>query len=215
MIKVKQFCFNPFAVSTFVVSDSESGDAVAIDPGMINSRERKEFDTYIADNHLNLQQIVNTHLHLDHCFGDNYVSDKYGVKIAAHPADASLGLKLGEQARRFGLKLEGDAGKVDIDVPLADGDTITVGQYKLHVLYVPGHSPGSIALYSPEGAFVISGDTLFHRSIGRTDLEGGDLRTLQRSIADKLMTLPGSTRVLPGHDKFTTVDDERRSNPYI
>lgn len=215
MLKVKQFVFNPFGVSTFIIYDSESKAAIAIDPGMLNSAEQKEFDSYIAENNLKLTQIVNTHLHLDHCFGNNYVRDKYGIKVAAHPDDAFLGNSLVEQASRFGIRLTGNDTKVGIDIELKDGDSIKVGAHTLKVLHVPGHSPGSIALYSAEGGFVIGGDVLFKGSIGRTDLQGGNLDTLLDSIHSRLMTLPDSTNVLPGHDRFTTIGAERATNPYI
>ncbi len=214
-MKVKQFVFNPFGVSTFIIYDSESKAAIAIDPGMLNSAEQKEFDSYIAENNLKLTQIVNTHLHLDHCFGNNYVRDKYGIKVAAHPDDAFLGNSLAEQASRFGIRLTGNDTKVGIDIELKDGDSIKVGAHTLKVLHVPGHSPGSIALYCAEGGFVIAGDVLFKGSIGRTDLQGGNLDTLLNSIHSRLMTLPDSTNVLPGHDRFTTIGAERATNPYI
>ena len=214
MIKVKQFCFNPFAESAFVISDTESGQAIAVDPGMLDVREQQALDYYISVNQLSLTQVVNTHLHLDHCFGDNYVRSKYGVKVAAHPDDAFLGKTLTEQAARFGIPAS-MVSDVEIDVPLKDGDTISVGQYNLHVLHVPGHSPGSIALYSPEGNFLISGDALFKHSIGRTDLPGGSLDTLLASINNKLLTLPDQTQVLPGHYEFTTIGEEKKFNPYI
>ncbi len=215
MLKVKQFVFNPFGVSTFIIYDSESKAAIAIDPGMLNSAEQKEFDSYIAENNLKLTQIVNTHLHLDHCFGNNYVRDKYGIKVAAHPDDAFLGNSLVEQASRFGIRLTGNDTKAGIDIELKDGDNIKVGAHTLKVLHVPGHSPGSIALYCAEGGFVIAGDVLFKGSIGRTDLQGGNLDTLLNSIHSRLMTLPDSTNVLPGHDRFTTIGAERATNPYI
>ena len=215
MLKVKQFVFNPFGVSTFIIYDSESKAAIAIDPGMLNSAEQKEFDSYIAENNLKLTQIVNTHLHLDHCFGNNYVRDKYGIKVAANPDDAFLGNSLAEQASRFGIRLTGNDTKVGIDIELKDGDSIKVGAHTLKVLHVPGHSPGSIALYCAEGGFVIAGDVLFKGSIGRTDLQGGNLDTLLNSIHSRLMTLPDSTNVLPGHDRFTTIGAERATNPYI
>ena len=215
MLKVKQFVFNPFGVSTFIISDSDSQAAIAIDPGMLHSAEQKEFDSSIAENNLTLTQIVNTHLHLDHCFGNNYVRDKYGIKVAAHPDDAFLGNSLAEQASRFGIRLTGNDTKVGIDIELKDGDSIKVGAHTLKVLHVPGHSPGSIALYCAEGGFVIAGDVLFKGSIGRTDLQGGNLDTLLNSIHSRLMTLPDSTNVLPGHDRFTTIGAERATNPYI
>ncbi len=214
-MKVKQFVFNPFGVSTFIIYDSESKAAIAIDPGMLNSAEQKEFDSYIAENNLKLTQIMNTHLHLDHCFGNNYVRDKYGIKVAAHPDDAFLGNSLVEQASRFGIRLTGNDTKAGIDIELKDGDNIKVGAHTLKVLHVPGHSPGSIALYCAEGGFVIAGDVLFKGSIGRTDLQGGNLDTLLNSIHSRLMTLPDSTNVLPGHDRFTTIGAERATNPYI
>ncbi len=215
MLKIKQFVFNPFGVSSFIIYDSESKAAIAIDPGMLNSAEQKEFDSYIAENNLKLTQIVNTHLHLDHCFGNNYVRDKYGIKVAAHPDDAFLGNSLAEQASRFGIRLTGIDTKAGIDIELKDGDNIEVGAHTLKVLHVPGHSPGSIALYCAEGDFVIAGDVLFKGSIGRTDLQGGNLDTLLDSIHSRLMTLPDSTNVLPGHDRFTTIGAERATNPYI
>ncbi len=214
-MKIKQFVFNPFGVSSFIIYDSESKAAIAIDPGMLNSAEQKEFDSYIAENNLKLTQIVNTHLHLDHCFGNNYVRDKYGIKVAAHHDDAFLGNSLAEQASRFGIRLTGIDTKADIDIELKDGDNIEVGAHTLKVLHVPGHSPGSIALYCAEGDFVIAGDVLFKGSIGRTDLQGGNLDTLLDSIHSRLMTLPDSTNVLPGHDRFTTIGAERATNPYI
>lgn len=215
MLKIKQFIFNPFGESTYVVSDEDSGQAIVVDPGMTDAHEQERLDAYIADNSLTVTGVVNTHMHLDHCFGDNYVRDRYGAKIHAHPADAPLGRSIGTQARRFGMILPADAAYVAIDVPLHDGDTITLGNDELQVLHVPGHSPGGIALYSPTGRFLLAGDSLFAGSIGRTDLEGGDMDTLVNAVRDKLLTLPADTLVLPGHGPSTTIARELASNPFL
>ncbi len=216
MIKVKQFVFNPFGVNTYVVWDSETREALVVDPGMTSSAETSEFDSYVKDNDLKINQIINTHLHLDHCFGDNYVSDRYGVKVAANIADAPLGEGLGSQARQFGMVLPSGADRgVTIDVSLTEGDVITFGAEKMYVIEVAGHSPGGIALYCPAGAFAIVGDSIFRGSVGRTDLPGGDHATLIANLKNKILTLPDGTRLLPGHDRFTTVADEKASNPYI
>ena len=98
---------------------------------------------------------------------------------------------------------------------LEDGDVVKVGEGELHVLHVPGHSPGSIALYDKEGGYVISGDALFYRSIGRTDLPGGNHDTLVNAVKDKLLTLPPDTVVYPGHGPATTIGDEAKFNPYL
>ncbi len=202
-----------FGVNTYLITDKETGDTAVIDPGMIDAAEKREFDDYVSANNLKITQIINTHLHLDHCFGDNYVRDKYGVKVAANINDQPLGDDIPAQMARFGGRIKADP--VKIDVALKDGDIIKIGSSELRVITTPGHSPGGISLYSAEGGFLISGDTLFRFGVGRTDLPGGDHNTLIKSIREKLMTLPDDTKVLPGHDRFSTIADERRHNPYI
>lgn len=213
MLKIKQFVFNMFGVNTYLITDKDTGDTAVIDPGMIDAAEKREFDDYVSANNLKITQIINTHLHLDHCFGDNYVRDKYGVKVAANINDQPLGDDIPAQMARFGGRIKADP--VKIDVALKDGDIIKIGDSELRVITTPGHSPGGISLYSAEGGFLISGDTLFRFGVGRTDLPGGDHNTLIKSIREKLMTLPDDTKVLPGHDRFSTIADERRHNPYI
>jgi len=214
MLKIKRFVFNPFGMNSYIIFDPDTRDAIAVDPGMASQSEINLFDNYIADNNLHLTQIVNTHLHLDHCFGDNYVRDKYDVKIAAHSADGPLGAQITVQARQFGLIIP-DKRNVNIDFPLNDGDVINVGTGSLAVLHVPGHSPGSIALYSAKDGLAIVGDVLFRGSVGRTDLPGGDHGTLLRSIKQKLLTLPENTIILPGHEAPTNIRDEKVHNPYL
>lgn len=202
-----------FGVNTYLITDKETGDTAVIDPGMIDAAEKRKFDDYVSANNLKITKIINTHLHLDHCFGDNYVRDKYGVKVAANINDQPLGDDIPAQMARFGGRIKADP--VKIDVALKDGDIIKIGDSELRVITTPGHSPGGISLYSAEGGFLISGDTLFRFGVGRTDLPGGDHNTLIKSIREKLMTLPDDTKVLPGHNRFSTIADERRHNPYI
>lgn len=213
MLKVKQFEFNMFGENTYLVYDTDSLEAAVVDPGMINEDERKAFDSYITSNNLKLIQIINTHMHLDHCFGANYVKDKYGVTVAANIGDAKLGKELGEQLRRFGGR--GDMPGVDIDVNLVDGDTVAIGKGRLIVIQTPGHSNGGLCLYCPESKFILTGDTLFRRSIGRTDLEGGNAHQLYDSIHTRLFVLPDDTVVYAGHMEPTTIGEEKRYNPIV
>lgn len=215
MLEITTLQFNPFGVNTYLIYDTETRDTAVVDPGMFNTKEQRFFDTYVAEHNLKITQIINTHLHLDHCFGDNYVKSRYGVPVKANSEDAFLGTKLAEQSRRFGMLVPGTEKGVEIDVDLKEGETVKVGKHELKVLQVPGHSPGSIALYSPEYHFLIGGDVLFKGSIGRTDLEQGNMSTLINSIRNKILTLPEETQVLPGHDAITTVADEKRYNPYF
>lgn len=212
-MKVSRFVFNMFGVNTYVVWDPESLEAAIIDPGMIDNEERNALDRFIESRKLRVTQLINTHSHLDHIFGNSYIKEKYGLEIKAHPADAFLARTLPDQAARFGLHAA--FSPQSIDVELHDGDTIFLGKERMEVISVPGHSPGGIALYCPESGFVITGDTLFPGSMGRTDLPMGDYVTLVDAIRSKLLTLPDSTVVLSGHGGETTIGNEKKSNPFL
>lgn len=213
MLNVKQFTFSPFGVNTYLLTDADTGEAAVVDPAMFSDRERQEFDHYVRSRGIKITQIINTHMHLDHCFGANHVRRAYGVPLRASAADAPLGATFAQQCARFGMPCGETA--VDIDEPLTDGDTISIGHSTLRVIATPGHTPGGICLYDEADHLLLSGDTLFKGSVGRTDLPGGDTATLLNSIRERLMTLPDATTVLPGHERLTNIASERRFNPYL
>lgn len=212
MLEISKLEFNPFGENTYLLIDSATKDAAVLDPGMFNAREEEAFDKAVADSGAKLTQIINTHMHLDHCFGANHVKQAYGAPLKANPGDARLGLTISEQMSKFGMR---GARPVEIDVPLSDGDVISIGESRLQVIHVPGHSEGGIALYYKEGNVLFSGDSLFRGSVGRTDLLGGNHSQLIASINSKLLTLPADTIVLPGHGGPTTIGQERASNPFL
>jgi glyoxylase-like metal-dependent hydrolase (beta-lactamase superfamily II) len=214
MLNIKQFVFNPFDENTYIIIDADTNKAAVVDPGMFNEREQLEFDNFVAQSGITIEMVINTHLHLDHSFSINYVCQKYGVKLAAHPDDAPLGRAIKEQGSRFGFVKRNDA-PVEIDSPLKHGDVLTLGNTTLKILHVPGHSPGGIAIYSAEDEIVFSGDSLFCGSIGRTDLAGGSQVQLLNSIRSSLLSLPDNTIVLPGHGPHTTIASEKSNNPYL
>ncbi len=211
-MKIKIFEFNPIQENTYVVYD-ETGEAVIIDCGCLGKEEEKILDDFIAFNHLTVKHLLNTHLHLDHAFGNAFASKKYGLKPEGNKLEETGMPGLKEQARRFGFELVEDA--VTLGTYLEDGDTVTFGNHTLYCLFVPGHSPGSICFYSKEGNCVFAGDVLFQGSIGRTDLWGGSFNTLISGIRRKLLTLPESTVVYPGHGPATTIGEEKRNNMYL
>lgn len=212
MLDIKRLEVNPFGENTYLLIDSATKKAAVVDPGMMNASEERLFDKAVADSGAKLTQIINTHMHLDHCFGANYVKQAYGVPLKAHPGDANMGLDIAGQMAKFGMR----GGKpVSIDVELADGDVISIGDSRLQVIHVPGHSEGGIALYYKEGNIVLTGDSLFHGSVGRTDLLGGNHAQLIDSIRRKLLPLPADTLALPGHGGPTTIGRESTSNPYL
>lgn len=213
MLEIKTFTFNMFGVNTYLAWKPQTKEAAIIDPGMINTSEEKELEGFIAHNGLKVVHLINTHMHLDHIFGDRWVADRYGVKVKASTDDEFLGRQAPAQARMFSLSLNPEP--VEVDEPLTDGDHIDIGGEDVLILAVPGHSPGSLALYFPASGWVITGDALFKGSIGRTDLVAGNYRQLIDSIRRKLMTLPPSTIVFPGHGEPTTVGQEKSCNPFI
>lgn len=212
-LKVSRFVFNMFSENTYVVYDPSTLEAVVVDPGMVDEQEQQAIDGFIERNRLKVTQLVNTHMHLDHIFGNPHIMARYGVKTAASPEDAFLGETLSAQTGRYHIR--GVADRVGVDVPLRDGDTLKVGAVELKVLAVPGHSPGGLALYDAEDGWVITGDSLFQGSVGRTDLPRGDMATLVDAIQRKLLTLPDDTVVLPGHGPETTIGNEKRYNQFL
>lgn len=213
MLKVKQFQFSQFGVNTYLVIDAATSDAAVIDPAMAFDSEEKVFSDFVATEDVKIQQIINTHLHLDHCFGMDYVKSKYHVPLKAHGDDAILGEILDQQYQMFGMAPKGR--KVVIDVPLRDNDVIDIGDSRLEVIATPGHTLGGICLYSASDKILFSGDTIFNGSVGRTDLPGGSHARLIDSISRRIMSLPHDVRIYPGHGPSTTVGSELSHNPFI
>lgn len=212
-MKLVKFGFSLFGINTYVVVDEATKKCAVVDPGMIEPEEENALVNYIERSGLTVTHVINTHLHVDHTVGDKFVADKFKVPVLGHKSDETLGARMQQQAMMFGMREKLDA--VSLTSYLEDGDKVKVGDGELDVLHVPGHSPGSIALYDPEGKYVIVGDALFDGSIGRTDLPGGDFGTLINSIKSKLLTLPDETTVYSGHGPATTIGKEKKYNPYL
>lgn len=212
-MKVAIFNLQLFGVNCYVVYDPDEKKAALIDPGIIDGREVEAVDNFLKRNGLELVAIINTHLHIDHAIANSALAAKYGVPVMAHPADEFLGKQMSDQAREFGLPMK--VNSTVIDHPLKDGEIIKIGSGELQVIHVPGHSPGGVALYDAKDGLLISGDTLFEGSIGRSDLPGGDLARLLESVKKKLYVLPDDTVVYPGHGPATTIGREKSSNPYV
>lgn len=212
-MKINAFTVNPFAEQTYIIWDEKSREAAVIDPGMISPEEEDAVDNLITRENLHIKYLVNTHMHADHICGNKHIETRYSVGTSAHNADATLGKALQEQLNRFGVFHK--AEPVTIQTELKEGDKLQLGDEELIVIETPGHTPGGISLYCPGGKFVVTGDTLFRQSIGRTDLQGGNHNQLVNSIRTKLFTLPDDTLVVPGHDRTSTIGDEKRYNPFI
>lgn len=212
MSTVVPFVMNPFQENTYLIYD-ETKSCVIIDPGCYISGERRKMTDFIKKEGLTPVRLLNTHCHLDHVFSNAYFANFYELGLECHELEIPVLEAYPRVAEQYGMP-----GQAPSPMPksfLAEGDEIKFGNTVLHVIFTPGHSPGSVTFHEKTNGYIIAGDVLFHRSIGRTDLPGGDHKTLLRSIAEKLMPLPDDTKVYSGHGQATTIGYERIYNPFL
>lgn len=210
MLHLESFTFNPFAENTYVVHD-ETMETIIIDPGCCNRSEEMDLAEYINRKELTVKKLINTHCHIDHVLGNYFIKSKYNVPLYIHSFEEPVLKAVKTYASNYGFP---QYHEVLPDSFLSEGDLVTVGNYQFNVLFVPGHSPGHIALYNKDSNILIGGDVLFENSIGRTDLPGGDYDTLIASIQNKLFSLPDEVTVHCGHGPSTTIGYEKRTNPF-
>jgi len=197
------------ACNCSILGDESTREAVVIDPGDEVERVQK----ILAEHGLHAKYIVATHAHIDHVGGIEKLKHATGAAVLMHEADLPLYQNLALQAEWLGVP---PPGVVNVDQFLKEGDTLRCGALTLEVLHTPGHSPGSLSLHLPgEKQGILSGDTLFQGSIGRTDLWGGSFDEILRSIRYRLLIFPDATPVFPGHGPATTIGEERESNPFL
>lgn len=211
MIQIHAFTFNALEENTYVLYD-ETGACVIIDPGCYDKNEKQELTSFIEANKLQVKYLLNTHCHIDHVLGNAFVKRTYEVDLYIHKADEPVLRAVQTYATSYGFV---QYEPTEADHFLNEGDTVTFGNSSLEILFVPGHAPGHVAFYNKEQQFCISGDVLFHRSIGRTDLPGGNFNTLIRSIQTKLFPLGDQVMVYPGHGESTTIGEEKKYNPFL
>ena len=206
---VKALVVGPFASNCFIVGSEKTKEGMIIDPGA----DAKNILNTVHDQGLSIVLIVATHNHIDHVGALRSVKDATGAKYAVHEADAKEAMPV-MFGRMMGLMLGSSLRRApNPDTFLKDGDVIEIGDLKFKVLHTPGHTRGGISLLGD--GVVFSGDTLFNLGIGRSDLAGGDYGQLMDSIMTKLMVLPDSTIVYPGHGPETTIGAEKKWNPFL
>ena len=211
MLSVQSFAFNPFQENTYVLYN-EFKECIIIDPGMYNASEEAMLTQYLIANQLTPKLLLNTHCHIDHILGNYFCFQKYNLITQCHFEEMQV-LAIGQTtANVYELRYTDAPTPVQF---IADNEIIKFGNDTLQALFTPGHSPGSLSFYSAENNFVISGDVLFYQSIGRSDLPGGNFKTLMQSIKTRLFTLPEETKVYSGHGPATIVGHEKVYNPFV
>jgi hydroxyacylglutathione hydrolase len=198
----------PLQCNCSIVGDDATREAMVIDPG----DNIDDILALVEKHKLQVKQIVITHAHIDHVGGAMKLRAATGAPILLNQNDYALLKMLDVQAAWIGMK---NPGKVEIDNDLGQSDTLRAGSLTANVIHTPGHTEGSVCLYFPAESKLIAGDTLFAGSIGRTDLPGGSMEKIIKSLHEKVLALPDDTLVVPGHGPLTTIGEERESNPFL
>ncbi len=202
------FPVGPLQCNCTVLADEGTLEATVVDPG----GDVGQILGLLAANRLRLTQIVVTHAHIDHIAGALELRERTGAPVLYNQRDLPLVAMMDVQAGWLGMATPRVAPP---DNSAEDGLLLSIGHHRAEVIHTPGHTPGSISLYLSDDALLLAGDTLFRRSVGRTDLPGGDTATLLRSIRERLLHLPEGTTVVPGHGEHTTIGEEAERNPFL
>src|SRR5437868_15406449 len=198
----------PLQCNCSVIGDESTREGLVIDPG----DNIEDVVSIVRKHNLQIKQIVVTHAHIDHVGGAMKLRAATGAAILLNQNDYALLKMLDAQAAWIGMA---SPGKVEIDQSVEQADTVKAGALVANVIHTPGHTDGSVCLYFPVEKKLIAGDTLFAGSIGRTDLPGGSMQKIMRSLHEKVLALPDDTVVVPGHGPVTTIGEERESNPFL
>jgi len=211
MIQIQSFVMNPFSENTYLLYD-ETKECIVIDPGMQNEQEEKIFSDFIREKGLKVVQLLNTHCHIDHVFGNQYVKEKHKVKLKMHELDMPTLASCKMIAEMYQiLPFHVSEG----DIFISEKDKIHFGNSELEIRFVPGHAPGHLAFVSHTQEFIIGGDVLFKMSVGRTDFPGCNHDDLIRSIRTQFFTLGDQYKVYSGHGETTTIGYEKKYNPFL
>ena len=211
MWHIQSFTFSPIQENTYLLWN-ENKEAVIIDPGCYHSYEAEQLKSFIEEHGLQPKLLLQTHCHLDHVFGLQYVAATWALIPYIHTNEQQVFRFAEASGIMYNLPFEVYKGAFNF---LTAGDLFKLGEDELQVLFAPGHSPGHVCFYNQHQGFIIGGDVLFSGSIGRADLPGGDIEVLLQSIRTQLLTLPNETKVYSGHGPMTTIGKERASNPYL
>jgi len=211
VLKIKSFVFSPIQENTYLLYN-EFNQCAIIDPGCYFDAEKEELTQFIKDNSLTVIHLLNTHCHLDHVFGNKYAAETYSLTPQIHKKEEQVLAFAPTSGLMYDLPFDNYTGQL---LFLKERDVVTIGKDELVLIEAPGHSPGHICFYNKAQGFLIGGDVLFNRSIGRTDLPGGNYDELIKNIKEKLLVLPNKTIVYSGHGETTTIGEEKVENPYL
>ena len=213
MLNIQRIVVNMIEENCYILWD-ETGEAAIADCGAFYDEDRESIRKFIADKALTPKLHLLTHGHFDHIFGAQFVADTYGLLPQMAETETDNYKSQQEQLRMF-LRRDLPLSIPQVGKTLKDGETVCFGHQEFTVIYTPGHTPGGVCYYNAKEKVLLSGDSLFQGSIGRTDFPGGSGRDLVNSLRQRILTLPEDVTVLPGHGPETSIEFEKRNNPYF
>ncbi|MEG1606921.1 MAG: MBL fold metallo-hydrolase [Mucinivorans sp.] len=212
MIKIAQITFNPFCENTYILIDKETNQCVIVDAGCYNEKEQQTLASFIEQHKLIPVLNIATHGHIDHIVGADFASKQWNIPYMIHSLDVQLVQSGASYASSMGFEM-GETPAISAE--LADNQEIKLAENTIKIIHTPGHTPGGVSIFIPSQNQLLSGDTLFKESIGRTDLPGGDYNQIMNSILTRLIPLGSDIQIYPGHGPFTTLSHELSYNPFI
>lgn len=211
MLTIETLVFNPFQENTYLIID-ESGQTIIVDAGNYTAAEDNKLDQYIAARGLKPVLALNTHGHVDHILGIEHVCSTYKIPFAVDSRDEFLLEAAPSHGAAYGFNI---ASSPKIDLDLKGQSEIKLGEHTLQLIETPGHTPGHISIYDPQSKSLLTGDTLFRESIGRTDLPGGDYKVIMASILNNIVPLGDEVKIYPGHGPSSSIGHEVLYNPFV
>jgi glyoxylase-like metal-dependent hydrolase (beta-lactamase superfamily II) len=210
-MQIQSFVFNPFYENTYVLFD-DSKEAIIVDPGCYERHEKDQLTQFIEQNQLKPKLVVNTHCHIDHVLGNEFVKSQYNIPLWIPEGEKEVLASVVAYAPTWGIAQYQPA---EVDKYLSSSDHIDFGNTSLNILFAPGHAPGHMMFFHEQEKQLIAGDVIFRDSIGRTDLPGGNHEQLLESVRKTVYTLPKDTTIYAGHGPTTTVEHEMNYNPFV
>ena len=206
-IEIKSMTLGMVATNCYLIINKETKEAILVDP----ADNALRISNVIEENGCTLKAILLTHGHFDHIMALNDLKKKYNVPVYAHEEEEDV-------LKQSSLNMSGMVGQIyttQADIYVKDGEHLKLAGLDVIVLHTPGHTKGGACYYFPEEKVLMSGDTLFHCSIGRTDFPTGSMSQLVRSVKEQLFVLPDDVQVYPGHDSVTSIGYEKQYNPFF